>query len=54
MSKKKYKNLARERFTERQVLAMTELAERVEWSISSIPFEDRIKFCEDNNITKVI
>ncbi|GMH41438.1 hypothetical protein BSKO_09348 [Bryopsis sp. KO-2023] len=42
----------RERFTEDQVQAMTLLAERAQWSITAISWEERVKFCEDYGVTK--
>lgn len=42
----------RERFTEEQVLAMTQLAERAQWSITAISWEERVKFCEEYGVTK--
>lgn len=44
---------ARERFSEDQVAAMTELAEKAGWSITALTWEERVKFCQDFNITKV-
>lgn len=43
---------ARERFSEDQVAAMTELAEKAGWSITALTWEERVKFCQDYNITK--
>lgn len=42
----------RERFTEDQVAAMTQLAERAGWSITAICWEERVKFCEEYGVTK--
>lgn len=44
---------ARERFSEDQVAAMTELAEKAGWSITALTWEERVKFCQDFNVTKV-
>eukprot|EP00210_Caulerpa_lentillifera_P005349 g5111.t2 len=43
---------ARERFSEDQVAAMTELAEKAGWSITALTWEERVKFCQDFNVTK--
>lgn len=43
----------RERFSEEQVAAMTQLAERAGWSITAITWEERVKFCDEYSITKV-
>lgn len=43
----------RERFSEEQVAAMTQLAERAGWSITAISWEERVKFCEEYAVTKV-
>ena len=43
---------ARERFSEDQVAAMTELAEKAGWSITALTWEERMKFCQDYNVTK--
>jgi len=43
---------ARERFSEDQVAAMTELAEKAGWSITALTWEERAKFCQDYNVTK--
>jgi len=42
----------RERFSEEQVAAMTQLAERAGWSITAISWEERVKFCEEYGVTK--
>lgn len=42
----------RERFSEEQVAAMTQLAERAGWSITAISWEERVKFCEEYAVTK--
>ncbi|CAD7703827.1 unnamed protein product [Ostreobium quekettii] len=42
----------RERFSEEQVAAMTQLAERAGWSITAISWEDRVKFCDEYTVTK--
>ncbi|CAD7700774.1 unnamed protein product [Ostreobium quekettii] len=42
----------RERFSEEQVAAMTQLAERAGWSITAITWEERVKFCDEYSITK--
>lgn len=31
---------------------MTELAEKAEWSITALSWEERMKFCQEYNITK--
>ena len=31
---------------------MTELAEKASWSITALTWEERVKFCQDYNITK--
>mmetsp|Transcript_5002 Transcript_5002/g.14000 ORF Transcript_5002/g.14000 Transcript_5002/m.14000 type:complete len:292 (-) Transcript_5002:336-1211(-) len=42
----------RKRFTDMQLYALRELAERANWSLITISKEDREKFCEEHEITK--
>mmetsp|Transcript_24878 Transcript_24878/g.64059 ORF Transcript_24878/g.64059 Transcript_24878/m.64059 type:complete len:303 (+) Transcript_24878:286-1194(+) len=42
----------RKRFTDAQVKALSELAEKSNWSMTSIPLEERDAFCTTHDITK--
>lgn len=43
----------RKRFNEDQLKALTDLAEKHAWALPSLSKEDRDKFCEQYNITRV-